>query len=202
MNILLKDLIEPIGIRHLIESTGGPASYYNTPERIRGIQYVVQSAIKQYPNVAHTKVHVVPNLPNAFYNFDKGEILLGEVDPVGLAHEIEHANNVKQTGLYNKVLKAAQGVARLNNIAALPTILALRTFIHNKERRNDILNTLSALSAAAVAPILVEEAQASLRATKMSPDKTKAMKTLGPAFMAHMLSNISPVLTYQTGKKL
>lgn len=202
MTMTLKDLMDVEGIQQLITQTGGVNSYYNVPERAVGVQHVIQRVIKQNPNLAHTKVRIIPNLPNAFYNFDKGEILLGEVEPIGLAHEIEHANNVQQTGLYHKVLKAAQGAARINNIAALPTILALRTFINDKERRHDVLNTLSALSAAAIAPILVEEAQASLRALDLYPDKTKAMKTLGPAFMAHVLSNISPTLTYQTGKKL
>lgn len=202
MTMILKDLTSTSGIQQLVTQTGGSNSYYSIPERAAGIQYVAQKAIKQNPNLAHTKIRIIPNLPSAFYNFDKGEVLLGEVEPAGLAHEIEHANNVRQTGLYHKVLKAAQGIARINNVAALPTVLALRTFIQDKACRHDILNTLSALSAAAVAPILVEEAQASIRALDLNPNKTEAMKTLGPAFMAHLLSNISPTLTYQTGKKL
>jgi hypothetical protein len=49
---------------------------------------------------------------------------------------------------------------------------------------------------------LMEEAQASLRAVQASPRKVDAMKTLGPAFMAHVLSSMSPALIYQAGRKL
>lgn len=202
MSVTLKDLTQTEGVQHLIAVTGGPASYYSTPERATGIQQVATRAIKRNPNLAHTKVRIMPNLPNAFYNFDKGEILLGQVEPIGLAHEIEHADSVRQEGLYRKVLRAAQGVARVNNVAAMPTMLALRAFIQNKARRDDILKTLSALSAAAAAPVLMEEAQASLRAIKASPRKGDAIKTLGPAFMAHVLSSMSPALIYQAGRKL
>lgn len=201
MSMVLKDLAETAGIQQLIAVTGGPDSYYSTPERASGMQRVAQKAIQKNPNLAHVKVRIMPNLPNAFYNYDKGEILLGQIEPIGLAHEIEHADSVRQEGLYRKVLKAAQGITRINNIAAMPTVLALRTFIQDEERRNDILKTLSALSAAAAAPVLMEEAQASLRAIKSSPDKIEAAKTLGPAFMAHLLSSMAPALIYQAGRK-
>ena len=201
MGLTLKDFAEPQGVQHLIAVTGGPASYYNRPDRAQGILSVAQRAIKENPNMAHTKVRIMPNLPNAFYNFDKGEILLGQVEPIGLAHELEHADSVRQEGLYKKVLKAAQGITRINNVAAMPTVLALRTFIKDEGRRNDILKTLSALSAAAAAPVLMEEAQASLRAIQRSPHKAEAAKTLGPAFLAHVLSQMAPALTYQAGRK-
>lgn len=202
MSLKLQDLAEPDGIQHLISVTGGRSSFYNTPERAQGVQDVAKRVIRKNPHLAHTKVRIMPNLPNAFYNFDKGEILLGQVDPIGLAHEIEHADSVRQEGLYRKVLKAAQGITRVNNVAAMPTVLALRAFIRDQDRRNDILKTLSALSAAAAAPVLMEEAQASLRAIQGSPHKMEAVKTLGPAFMAHVLSNMSPALVYQAGRKL
>lgn len=202
MTVTLKDLAETEGIQHLISVTGGPSSYYSTPDRAMGIQTVAQRAIAKNPNLAHTKVRIMPNLPNAFYNFDKGEILLGQVEPVGLAHEIEHADNIRQEGLYRKVLKAAQGITRVNNVVAMPTVLALRTFIRDEDKRNDILKTLSAISAAAAAPVLMEEAQASLQAIRSSPRKAEAVKTLGPAFMAHVLSNMAPALKYQAGRLL
>lgn len=202
MSLKLQDLAETEGIQHLIAVTGGPGSYYSTPERAQGVQLVAQRAIQKNPNLAHTKVRIMPNLPNAFYNFDKGEILLGQVEPVGLAHEIEHADSVRQEGLYRKVLKAAQGITRINNAVAMPTVLALRTFIRDEDRRNDILKTLSAVSAAAAAPMLMEEAQASMRAVKASPNKVDAIKTLGPAFLAHMASNMAPSMIYQAGRKL
>lgn len=200
MSFTLQDLTRPDGIQHLVAVTGGTASYYNQPARAEGMRAVALNAIAQNPQMAHVKVKILPNLPNTFYNYDKRELLLGLVNPDALAHELEHANNIRQNSLYQRVLSAAQGVSRVNNIMALPTVLALRTFIQDPERRDDILKTLSAASAAIAAPGLVEEASASVRAVKQSPHKMEAMKTLGPAFLAHLASSLAPTLTYQAGR--
>lgn len=202
MGFTLQDLTTNRGIAHLLQVTGGTKSFYNDPHRASGVQQVAQSAIETNPNMAHIPVRVVPNMPNAYYNYDKGEIILGLVNPDALAHELGHANNIKQEGLYGKVLRAAQGVSRINNVAAIPTMLALRAFIQDKERRDDILKTLAAVSAAVAAPGLLEEAAASASALRHSPDKLQAMKTLGPAFLAHAATSAAPALTYQAGRML
>jgi len=200
MTLTVKDLATPEGLQQLVESTGGPRGFYGNPQRSQGIQAVVTDAISRYPQVGQVPVKILPNLPNAFYNFDKGEILLGLVEPIGLAHELEHANSVRQEGLYRNVLRAAQGVSRINNVMALPTVLALRVFLQDPDRRDDILSTLAAISAASAAPVLLEEGQASMRALQHSPDKAQALRVLGPAFMAHLAANLKPVVTYQMGK--
>jgi len=196
----LQDLTQPEGLKHLLQVTGGTQSFYNHPSRIQGVQHVAENAIKTNPNMAHLKVRIMPNLPNAYYNYDKGEVILGLVNPDALAHELGHANNLRQEGIYTKVLSAAKGVARFNNMMAVPTMIALRLFIQDKDRRDDILKTLSAFSAAAAAPGLVEEAAASAQALKNSPDKLRAMGTLGPAFLAHAASSFAPSLIYQAGR--
>src|SRR5512136_673138 len=127
--IKLKDLTHDGGIGHLIRITGGTRSYYNSPERAQEVQRVAQDAIARNPNIAHTPVRIVPNLPNAFYNYDHNEFILGVTNPDVLAHELAHADNLRQAKLYQKVLTAASGIARLSNYAALPAVLALRTFI-------------------------------------------------------------------------
>lgn len=200
MTLTVKDLTTPEGIQHLVDSTGGPRGFYGNAQRAQGIQLVVADAIHRYPNVGQVPVKILPNLPNAFYNFDRGEILLGLVEPIGLAHELEHAYSVQQEGLYRNVLRAAQGVSRVNNVMALPTVLALRVFLRDPQQRNDILSTLAAISAASAAPVLLEEGQASVRALQHSPDRTEALRILGPAFMKHLAANLSPVVTYQMGK--
>lgn len=200
MSFTLADLAEPDGVQHLISVTGSTRSPYNQPRNAMGVMQVAKSAIARDPLLAKTKVRVMPNMPNAYYNFDKEELLLGITNPAALEHELEHVGNLQQEGLYKKVLRTAQGVARVNNIAAIPTVLALRTFLRDKTRRDDILKTLSAASAAVAAPEIMEEASASLRAIQRSPHKAEAMKTLGPAFMAHVLSGLRPALTYQAGR--
>jgi len=198
--VLLKDLASPNGVAELVRVTGGTKSFFNQPERADGIAQVVAEALKENPNLAHLKVRIMPNLPNCFYNYERGELILGLVNPDALAHELGHANRIKQEGLYQRILGAANTVARLNNVAALPTMLALRMFIQDPSKRNDILNALTAVSVAAAAPALMEEAGASAGALHHSHDRIQSMKTLGPAFLAHLASNMMPTLVYQAGR--
>jgi len=200
MSFTVQDLTQPEGLRHLIAVTGGTQSVYNRPDQALGMAEVATRAIAKNPNLAHLKVKILPNLHNTFYNYDKREILLGLTNPAALAHELEHANNIQQESLYANVLRAAQGVARVNNVMAMPTVMALRTFLRDEQKRDDILKTLSALSAAVAAPGLVEEASASARAMSESPMKGEAIKTLGPAFLAHLASSMAPTLVYQAGR--
>lgn len=201
MSLTLEDLTKPEGLQEVVNATGGTRSFYNRPEQALGLAEVAHNAITRNPNLAKVNIRVVPHLPNAFYNYDKGEILLGITNPAVLAHEIEHADNIKQQSLYGNLLRVAEGIARLNNVAALPTMLALRTFIHDPEKRDDILQTLSGVSAAVAAPGLAEEASASLRAIQHNPDKRRELlKTLAPAYMAHVARSMAPSLIYASGR--
>lgn len=201
MNLTLADLTQPAGLREVVNATGGTRSFYNQPETAMGLAEVAHTAIARNPQLAQVRVRLVPNLPNAFYNYDKGEILLGITNPAVLAHEIEHADNIRQRTLYSNMLRVAEGISRWNNILALPTMLALRTFINDPERRDDILKTLSGVSAAVAAPGLAEEASATFRAIKHNPGKRlEMMKTLAPAYMAHLARSMAPSLIYQAGR--
>jgi plasmid stabilization system protein ParE len=200
MKLTLADLATPEGVAVVVQATGGTNSFYNQPQQGEGLRTVAEAAIAKTPNLGRVPVRVVPNLPNAFYNYERGEIILGIVNPAVLAHEIEHARNIQQEGLYRKMLRVAEGVTRLNNLAAMPAVLGLRTFLDDESKRDDILKTLAGLSAAVAAPGLVEEASASLQALKKHPDKLEFSKTLAPAFMAHLMHRMSPVLTYHMGR--
>jgi hypothetical protein len=185
----------------VVNATGGTRSFYNQPEKAFGLAEVAHSAITRNPQLAQVRIKLMPNLPNAFYNYDKGEILLGITNPAVLAHEIEHADNIRQQSLYGKMLRVAEGITRLNNVAALPTMLALRAFLNDPERRDDILKTLAGLSAAVAAPGLAEEASATTRALAHHPGRRLEMlKTLGPAYMAHLARSMAPSLIYQAGR--
>jgi hypothetical protein len=201
LNLTLADLTSPEGLRHVVDATGGTRSFYNRPDKAFGLAEVAHNAIQRNPNLAGVRIRLVPNLPNAFYNYDKGEILLGITNPAVLAHEIEHADNIKQDSMYASMLRVAEGISRLNNVAAVPTMLALKTFLRDPERRNDILKTLAGLSAAVAAPGLVEEASATARALKHQPGKRiEMLKTLGPAYLAHLTRSLRPAFVYQSGR--
>ena len=198
--MILRDLTKDEGLRDLLAATGGTDSFFNYPERIQGVRDVAQRAIDATPAIANTKVRVMPNIANAYYDYESNEILLGLVNPDALAHELGHASNLRQKGLYTKILRTAQGVAKINNIAAVPVMLGLRTMVKDKAARDDILNALSAVSSAAAAPMLLEEATASIQALYNAPDKLQALKTLAPAFLAHAGMSLAPVGIYQAGK--
>jgi hypothetical protein len=201
VTLTLADLTRPEGLQQVVDATGGTQSFYNQPDKAYGLAEVAHNAIQRNPAIAGVHVRLVPNLPNAFYNYDKGEILLGITNPAVLAHEIEHADNIKQDSLYSNMLRVAETISRLNNVAAIPTMLALRTFINDPERRDDILKTLAGLSAAAAAPGLMEEASATVRALRHQPGRRMEMlKTLGPAYLAHLARSMQPALVYQAGR--
>jgi hypothetical protein len=198
--LTLQHLTTPEGVQHLVDVTGGTKSFYNHPETAQQVQAVAQGAIDRNPNLAHVKVRILPNLPNAYYNYDQGELILGITNPHALAHELAHADNLRQSTLYKKVLRIAQGVTRLNQVAAVPTVLALRMFLQDKDQRNDILQTLSAISSAAAAPGMAEEVSASAQALRDNPNRLDALKTLGPAMLAHAASSMAPSLIYSLGR--
>ena len=199
--IKLQDLTHSGGTDQLVRITGGTKSYYNTPDRVLEVQRVAREAIARNPNIAHTTVRIVPNLPNAFYNYDHNEFILGVTNPDVLAHELAHSDNLRQAKLYQKVLSAASGIARLNNYAAIPAVLALRTFIRDPDRRKDILKTLSAVSAAVAAPVISEEMSATMQAVMRSPDKAQALKTLGPALGSYFMTYMMPAAAYDVGSR-
>jgi len=196
----LQQLNTPAGMQQLVAVTGGARSPYAAPEMQSATHSVLSNALRENPALATTTVVIRPGFPNAYYNVNKNEIVLGIVDPNVLAHELEHADSMQQHGLYRKVLQIAHGVSQLNHLAALPTVLALRTFLKDKGQRDDILKTLAAVSAAAAAPGLMEEASANIGAVRNSPNKLEAIRTLGPGFMAHIASGMSPSLIYQLGR--
>lgn len=201
MTLTLEDLTRPDGLQQVVDATGGTRSFYNQPEQAFGLAEVAHNAIQRNPAMAGVRIRLIPNLPNAFYNYDKGEILLGITNPAVLAHEIEHVDNIRQDSMYANMLRVAEGISRLNNVAALPTMLALKAFINDPERRDDILKTLAGASAAVAAPGLLEEASATVRALRHQPGKRlELLKTLGPAYLMHLARGLQPAIVYQAGR--
>jgi hypothetical protein len=199
--MVLSDLLRVEGLQHVIAVTGGTKSYYNHPDKAQELQAVAASAIARNPEIANTPLKVVPNFPNAQYDPKTGTILLGICNPAALAHEIEHLHNLSPKGMYQKLIGVTQGLTRINNVAAIPAVLALRAFIKDPVHRNDILNTLAGVSSAIAAPGITEEMSASVSALKNNPNRLAAMKTLMPALMAHVAQSMAPSLIYQLGRR-
>lgn len=196
----LKGLATSAGLASLTKKLRGVDSFYHEgPESTSEIQEVVRRMIREDPSLSSVKVRATPGIPGGYLP-GKDLMALGVLNPAVVAHELAHAKNIRKSKIYSKILGAATGVARLNNTAAIPAMLALRAFIGDKDKRDEVLQILSGASAAVAAPELAEELSASMEALRVVPHKLKAVKTLLPAFLHHTVHSMTPTAIYQFGK--
>lgn len=166
------------------------------------LRTLLQQWVGNHPDLAQKiKFQGQPGFNNAKFNFKDNTVTTGLPDPAYLAHELGHAENMADSKLYQKFLSAVRGLQTLNQMGAIPAMLGLHAFAGDAKRR-DIVNLLSGVSAALAGPILNEEASASANAVIGSPDKAQTLKRLAPAFGAHALENLLPVLLYQVDRRL
>lgn len=195
-----QDLSTRSGLTALGRSLGNVDSFYNEgPQAIPAIRELMRRELAEDPRLKKIKIRATPGLHGAYFP-SKDTIALGVLNPAVVGHELGHAKNIRNSRVYSKILSVTNDVARLNNTAALPAMLAIRALIRDKDTRNEVLNILSGVSAAVAAPGLAEELGASLDAVKNAPDKIQAVKTLLPAFLQHTLASARPVGIYQLGK--
>jgi len=191
------------GLGKLRQELGDVRSFWQEegPGQGRRIQQTIESYLKEDPTLSDVDLELRRGGPG-YYLPSQDKIQLGVVNPAVVGHELGHAQNLRKTKLYGKVIRAAEGVARINNVAAIPAMLGIRALIGDRGTRNEILNLLSGVSAAIAAPGLVEEMSASISAVKHAPDKMQAIKTLVPAFTTHVMSSMLPTGLYQLGKHI
>lgn len=190
------------GLSTLGRSLENVESFYNEgPESIPAIRELIKSELEDDPRLKNIQVRATPGLHGGYFP-SKDVIALGVLNPSVVAHELGHAKNLRQSKVYGKILRAANNVARLNNTAALPAMLAIRALVQDRDTRNEVLNILTGVSAVAAAPGLAEEVSASLDAVKHAPNKLQAVRTLIPALLHHTLSASMPIGIYQLGKHI
>lgn len=189
------------GLGALSRGLSGVSSFYHEPERISAVAETVKRHLADDPRLKDVKLQVRRGIQGGYYP-KRDLVTLGVVNPAVVGHELAHAKNIRKSRVYGKILMAAQGIANVNNVAAIPAMLAIRGLVDNKDTRNEILNILSGASAAVAAPGLVEELSASVDAVKLAPNKLQAVKSLIPAFLTHAVSSLAPVGIYQVGKHI
>ncbi len=198
----LQQFASPAGARQIAQRLGGAESFYNSgPEAADSVRDLIKTEIEKNPELASLRLLTQPGRAGAYYP-QQDTVSLGVVNPAVLAHELGHAKNLRKSKLYKRLLLAANNVARINNVAAVPAMLTLRALVSDRTVRDEIFNILSGVSAAAAAPGLVEELSASIQALKSSPDKLEAIKALLPAFLTHAAVSAFPVGVYQLGRHL
>ena len=198
----MQQLSTPQGADELAKRLGAVESFYNEgPEAAQDVANLVKAQLSEFPELKDVKLRVKPGIHGGY--FPGADVLtLGVVNPAVAAHELGHVKNIRGSRIYGKILQAANHLAQINNVAALPAMLGLRAFVGDGNLRNEIFNVLSGMSAAVAAPGLIEEASASIDAVKNSPNKLQAMKSLIPAFLHHALYASIPVGVYQLGRHL
>lgn len=189
------------GLGALSRGLSGVSSFYHEPEQIAAVAETIKRHLKDDPRLKDVKLRVQRGIQGGY--FPKRDLVtLGVVNPAVVGHELAHAKNIRKSRVYGKILMAAQGISNVNNVAAVPAMLAIRGLVGDKDLRNEILNILSGASAAVAAPGLVEEVSASVDAVKHAPNKLQAVKSLIPAFLTHAVSSLAPVGIYQIGKHI
>jgi hypothetical protein len=191
------------GIGQLRRQLGDVRSFWHEegPGQGRAIQQTLESYFREDPSLADVELAVQKGSPG-YYIPSKDRVQLGVINPAVVGHEMGHAQNLRNTKLYGKLIRATEGIARVNNVAAIPAMLGIRALIGDRGTRNEILNILSGVSAAIAAPGLAEEMSASISAVKHAPDKMQAVKTLVPAFTTHVMASMLPTGVYQLGKHI
>lgn len=198
----LKNLTSNSGLAELGERLRGVDSFFHEGRSaLPQIKELIRRELENDPRLEDIKIKITPGLHGAYFP-GKDAIALGVVNPAVVAHELGHAKNLRQSKVYSKILSVANNMARLNNTAAIPAMLAIRALVKDKDVRNEIFNILTGASAALMAPGLAEELSASIDAVKYAPSKLQAIKTLGPAFIHHLLSASMPIGVYQFGKHI
>jgi len=198
----LKNLTSSSGLSELGERLSGVNSFFNEgASALPQLKELIRRELESDPRLKDIKIKITPGLHGAYFP-GKDAIAMGVVNPAVMAHEIGHAKNLRQSRVYSKILSIANNVARLNNTAAIPAMLAIRSLVKDKDTRDEILNILTGASAVIMAPGLAEELSASVDAVKHAPNKLQALKSLGPAFMHHLLSASIPIGAYQFGKHI
>lgn len=166
------------------------------PEQLEEVKRLVEEELQNDPSIKDVKVVFAPGTSGA-YDPRTDTIYLGVINPAVLAHEIGHAKNIRGSSVYRTLLGLGGMANTVTSAAALPTTLALRAFMDDRKKRNEVFNVLTALTAISAAPTLAEELMASADAVRHSDSKLQAMKSLLPAYLTYLGTTAVPIGIYQ-----
>jgi hypothetical protein len=167
------------------------------------VKSVVDSYLKASPHIGTTEIGKAGK-GISFYNFRKDMLGLGHQDPAVIAHELGHVDSLKDSSdFYKSLLSASKKATKLNRDIALPAAGAVALLLNkDPDRQKDILRKASLVSVGLAAPNLIEEAIASYKGTKHSPEKFRAAINMLPGLASHTMHDLTPALTYAGAMKL
>jgi len=196
-SVSLSTLGTTLGIMRMKSALKDAKGFFQEgPEQLEEVKRLVEEEIKNDPSIKDIKVVFAPGTSGA-YDPRTDTIYLGVINPAVLAHEIGHAKNIRGSTVYRNLLSLGGLANTVTSTAALPTTLALRAFMDDRKKRNEVFNVLTALTAISAAPMLAEELMASADAVRHSNSKLQAMKSLLPAYLTYLGTTAVPIGIYQ-----
>ena len=187
-----KDLATVAGVREVY----GPSTPDDTSALIT---QRVAKYLAKYPALANTPVR---GGDVDAYDYATDRLLLNNADPDVLAHEAEHADTLRGSNLYRRLLGISRTANAIGNAAALPAVFGLMPLIKDKEKRRSIMHALAGVTALTAVPGLFEEARASTRVVGNSENKARSAAVLIPAFASHLVHDLAGPAIYLGGSAL
>lgn len=196
-SVSLSTLGTTLGIMRMKSALKDAKGFFQEgPEQLEEVKRLVEEEIQHDPSIKDIKVVFAPGTSGA-YDPRTDTIYLGVINPAVLAHEIGHAKNIRGSSVYRTLLGLGGAANTVAAAAALPTTLALRAFMDDRKKRNEIVNVLTSLTAISAAPTLAEELIASADAVRHSDSKLQAVKSLLPAYLTYLGTTAVPIGIYQ-----
>jgi hypothetical protein len=190
------DLASNPGVSKFLNALGG------SPELSPEIKALAIKYLEQDPTLRDMEIGKVPKGRDAF-NWGTGRLAVSSPDPDILSHEASHAKMLREESLYRDILGMSKRIVGLNNLASIPAILGIRSFLGDSDTGNTILKTLAGASILAAAPNIIEETRATAEALAKSDDKLRTAIALGPGLASHYAHDlVAPTAYYLAGSKL
>jgi len=167
------------------------------------VKSVVDSYLAANPGIGSTTVgKAAKNV--SFYNFRNDMLGLGHTSPHVIAHELGHVDSLKDSSdIYKAILSGSKRATKLNRDIAIPASATVALLLSkDPDRQQALLRNASLISLGLAAPNLMEEAIASYKGTKHSPEKLRAAINMLPGIASHAMNDLMPALTYAGASKL
>lgn len=198
----LGTLAQPSGmtqLRQQMQSARTPLD----PEQAQQLRNFIRSELASHPHLAKTKLRVGPTgMGGGAYLPGKDLVSVDTTNIPILGHELGHAKSIHSSG---PAYKALQNISRrlwkINTLGALPAAAAVAALVAPGAAQARAFNLLTAASIGLSAPVLAEEAGASLDALKYVPDKTEAVGKLLPGLVSYTATAALPPIVYQLSKR-
>jgi hypothetical protein len=171
--------------------------------QVQQLQSFLKSELASYPRLAKTRLRVGPTgMGGGAYLPDKNVVSVDRPDLAIMGHELGHAKSIQSSGEAYKLLQnISRRLWKLNTLVALPAAAAVAALVAPGAAQAQAFNRLTAASIGLAAPVLVEEAGASLDAMSHVPDKLHATAKLLPGFASYVAMAAVPPVVYQLSKR-